>query len=282
MGIYRDNRCNVHGSIKLHSYLLLIVLVTATAQAQIGLSMTPMRSDLKLSPKAQTSGPLFLSNDSGERTRVRAQIVDFFIDDNGTPQFGVFAKEAPYSCREWLTVNPMEIDLEPKQQTVARYTLRVPENVAPGANYHCSVQYVTVPKVMAGERVGMRVAVAVAPVFYVQVGESKIDAQLKALEVQPPNKAKETGWMAVAVIENRGLVHCRANGKIDVLDKDGKQVEQVDIPTLPILPKRTQMIPVALKTDLSTGDFTLVIKADLGTSEIQGGRVSISSGTVAK
>src|SRR5262245_48678335 len=120
----------MHTSTHVHSRRAVIVIVllalAAPACAQVGLGLAPMRLDLQLGAGQQRSGLLTLSNDSGGKARVRTELLDFMIDAADTPQFERnLPAEQPYSCRTWLTVNPMEIELEGKQLAV-RYTIRVP------------------------------------------------------------------------------------------------------------------------------------------------------------
>ena len=68
----------------LYSYRALGAgLLLAFAQvlsAQVGLGLSPMRLEMKVTPGLQQSGVLILSSDSGDKVRVRAEALDFWID----------------------------------------------------------------------------------------------------------------------------------------------------------------------------------------------------------
>src|ERR1035438_7157090 len=49
--------------------------------------LTPMREELQLAPGAQHSGVLMVSNDAPGKVRVVAELLDFYIDAETTPQF---------------------------------------------------------------------------------------------------------------------------------------------------------------------------------------------------
>ena len=104
---------------------ILVMSLPAAAQVDVGLS--PMRLDIPVEPGRSYSGSVVLTNSGSVRTRVRAELLDFYVDESTTPQFVPRApSEDAHSCRSWLTANPMEIELEPKSQTPVRYTVRVP------------------------------------------------------------------------------------------------------------------------------------------------------------
>ena len=89
---------------------MLVLGVTRPAQAQLGLGLVPMRSELTMKPGQELSGSLKLSSESGTTTRIRAEINDFYIDNTDTPQFERdLPQEAANSCKTWLSLNPMEI-----------------------------------------------------------------------------------------------------------------------------------------------------------------------------
>ena len=91
----------------------LILGSAAPVQAQLGLGLVPMRLELKMAPGQQYSGSLKLSNESGAKTRIRAEVLDFNVDATATPQFERdLPREAAYSCKKWLSLNPMEIELD--------------------------------------------------------------------------------------------------------------------------------------------------------------------------
>src|SRR5579864_7186270 len=89
--------------------------------AQIGLGLSPMRIDMKMQPGVEHSSVLALSSDSRETVRVRAEPLDFLIDQNQTPQFEPrLPSESEFSCRDWLSINPVETEVGPGKQLNVR------------------------------------------------------------------------------------------------------------------------------------------------------------------
>src|ERR1035437_2455292 len=104
----------LHGRCPLTILFALCSLAAAApARAQLGLALVPMKAEMKMTPGQQYSGSLKLSSGSGDKTRIRAEVLDFNIDDKQTPQFERnLPPEAPYSCKTWLSLNPTEAEIQ--------------------------------------------------------------------------------------------------------------------------------------------------------------------------
>ncbi len=262
---------SIPGYVQLAVVLALLLAVVLPANAQVGLAMSPLRLELKGEPGKPLSGSLALINSAPDVVRVKAQLLDFYVDDSATPQFGVFEKEAPFSCRTWLTINPMDTELAAKGNQTVRYTLRVPQGLAPGS-YYCSARCVTAASAEGLKSTGIKMAVAVAPTFYVFIGDPKIEADVAGVKLIAP-KGDFKDWRVAVQMENRGTMRARPVGTVEVLDQQSKVIESLALPTLPLLPKRVQTYPVILKTDLSKEPYTVRVRIDLGTGEIQEARI---------
>src|SRR5207245_1506044 len=88
---------------------LVAALLALPLGAQVGLGLTPMRMEFPATGGRAYNGTLSLNNSSAHRVRVKTEILDFYVDENQTPQFQPdVPAEAVYSCRRWVSVNPME------------------------------------------------------------------------------------------------------------------------------------------------------------------------------
>jgi hypothetical protein len=233
--------------------------------AQVGLALVPMRTEIQAVPGSQHTDSVRLSNDASEAVRVRAEALDFYIDDSLTPQFGSnYENEKSLSCREWLQINPREFDLSANTTTRVRYTLQVPDGV-PEGEYHCGAAFVTLPPIIKGEAVGVRVAVRAVTSIYVIIGKPSSNPALKDLSLR---RLSDGPWQVVALFENTGRRLFRISGFLEVQDVDGKLIERAEYPTFPVLPQRKQIFPLALKASLTPGTYILRTQADVGLSSI--------------
>lgn len=263
----------LHGRRSVTTLVALCALAAAApARAQLGLALVPMKAEIKAAPGQQYSGSLKLSSGSGDKTRIRAEVLDFNIDDKQTPQFERnLPPEAPYSCKTWLSLNPVEAEIQKEGFLMVRYTFRLPADVAEGS-YNCAAGFTTLPSAeQAAEGIGMRMAVRIVCAFYIQVGSPAVQGTLKEikLEALPPAKDSKTpDWQAVVVLENRGLMYFRPVGKLEVLDAEGKVVESHEFQSLPVLRQREQRFLFPLENPLQAGKHQLRARIDIGTGEI--------------
>jgi hypothetical protein len=252
-----------------YALIALAIMAASRLPAQVGLGLAPMREELRFASGAQRSGGLTLSNDSPFPVRVRAEALDFFIDASETPQFGrEWPAETPYSCRSWLSLNPMEFALSPGERKSVRYTIRVPQDTTE-RSYHCAAGFTTIAGASASEGAGLHVAVRVVAAFYAIVGDPSIEGILRQIKLEKVSGGSQPSWRAVVVIENRSDMHFRASGELDLLDADGKVIESGPFHALPVLPKREQRFLFPLQASLTQAKYSLRARLDIGTNEIQ-------------
>ena len=245
------------------------LLLAGCASAQLGLGLAPMREELNLDPGASHSGVLTLANDGVDKTRVTAEILDFYLDTTGTPQFGAYYKqESAFSCRDWLAANPMDMEINGKSQVQIRYTVRTPQNATP-RSYHCAVSFTTAPVAGDGGRMGLRTAVQIVASIYVVVGKPAADGTVKDLKLEYTPGTQGAGWSAVVTFNNPSLMHYRPSGDLDVINEGGQVVDTEKFVPLPVLPARDQNFILPIKLPSGPGKYTLRARVDLGGNEIQ-------------
>jgi len=203
----------------------MAAIVALPLAAQVDLGLSPMRVEFPATPGRPYSGTLVLTSAADVKTRVRAELLDLYVDESTTPQFVASAPaEAEYTCRSWLSANPMEFEIDPHGQVLVRYSVRVP----PGASersYHCAIGFRTLPSTNELQGTAMRTAVRMITVFYPIVGKPPITGVIKDLKLEPVTNQAGTIWRAVVVMENSGLMLYRPAGSVDIVDSSGKVVE---------------------------------------------------------
>ena len=260
-----------------------VVLLAVPASAQIGLGLAPMRVEIRMAAGQQHSGVLTLTNDSGGKMRVRTELLDFMIDTADTPQFEKnLPQEQLDSCRTWLTVNPMEAEIEGKQLLV-RYSIRVPEGT-PEGSYHCAAGFTSQPPVGQAQAIGIQTAVRAVAAIYVVIGSPAIVGETKQISLEPivavraaapadkdskAAAAPAPKWNAVVLLENRGHMHFRPVGQLDVLDAADHVVASYEFVQLPVLPQRQQRFVFPLTGPIPAAPYRLRARIDIGTGEVQ-------------
>jgi hypothetical protein len=250
---------------------VVFILYTYPLSAQVALGLSPMRLEMKMQPGMQHSGVLTLSSDSKDKVRVRAEALDFLIDHNQTPQFeSRLSSESEFSCRDWLSINPVETEVDSGKQVNVRYTLRVPVNAGSPRGYHCAIGFTTLPTDVQIGGAGIKTAVQVVSALYITAGSPGIEAQFKELRLVHGSEG-DNRWLGEVVFQNDGLTHFRPMGELSVLDGNGKVLESAPITPLPTLPKREQRYVVLFRHDLPPGTYTLRARVDFGKNVIEEG-----------
>jgi len=255
-----------------------VLLSLQPGAAQVGLGLSPMRVETRVTPGTSYTGTLRLVNE-GAVVRTRTSLLDFHLDGEQTPQFQEqFPEEAAYSCRQWLTVNPMEIELSSQGEALVRYTIHVPADARP-RSYYCATGFVSMPPVGATRGLGLQMAVRVVAAFYVIVGAPPIQGQLSEISVEHIPGSKNL--RAVMVLENSGNMVFRPVGSLTIHDPAGNVLETYEITPVPILPERKQRLLFPLK--IAEGQpCTIRARVDLGVGEIQEGSVTVVAANPAQ
>ena len=259
----------------LRGFAAATMLVSAwPVAAQVDLGLSPMRVEFPAVPGRPFSGSLVLSNAGSATSRVRVEMLDVYVDETTTPQFVANAPaEAAWSCRNWLSANPMELELGPRRQALVRYTVRVPAT-ASERSFHCALGFRTLPTVSEETGTSMHTAVRMIAVFYATVGKPAISGVIKELRLEPVAIPDGTVWRAVVIMENSGSVLYRPMGELEIVDSSGKVVESQKVTSFPVLPKRQQRYVLPLKSSLSPGPYTLKARIEVG-GEIQEASVAV-------
>ena len=275
---------NKHPNYLYRALIILLCLfaledLAHVAYAQLGLGLAPMRVEVRMAPGQEYSNTVKLSSQSGVRTRVRAEVLDFDIDEAATPQFERnLPKEAATSCKNWLNLNPMEMEIDKDGYLNIRYTIHLPEGLAEGS-YNCAAGFTTLPAASQEKSgLGLSMAVRVVAAFYVVVGKPEVNGRLEEikLESMAATKDHDAGFQAVVVLNNSGRMYYRPTGKLDVLDAEGKVIESADLQSLPVLRERSQRFLFPIKTHLDPGQYKLRARVDIGTGELQEGTADVT------
>jgi hypothetical protein len=250
--------------------MLLSVAFAAPVHAQFNLALSPMRAEMNLSAGDQRNGTLTLGNESRQNVRFRTEILDLSIDQEAVPQFRKdIPGESQYSCKQWVTVNPMEAEVAPLAHMDIRYTLRVPAGVPP-RTYHCALGFTSLPEVgKPQETIGITAVVRVVCTLYITVGNPVPSGIVKEIAISKIDAPQTSGYRAVVSVENSGLTNLRGQGTAELLNEAGAPVESAAFPAIVILPERIQPIPIVLNNQLADGAYTYRVRVNLGTGEIQ-------------
>ncbi len=272
------HRLRSHCFVSFVLMSLAAVSFAPQAPAQVGLGLIPMRVEVPLQPSASYTDSLELTSESPIATHVKGEILDFSIDNDENPQFGVFP-DSVNSCSSFVRISPREFDMTPKQQRLIRYTVSAPADLKPGS-YHCAVGFTTQP-VPDQKQAGLSINVRVVSSFYFNVGNPtyKNEVQALALDTDPSAPAKTI--RAFCILKNSGDYILRPVGGLDVLSPDGVVEDHVALRSLPVFPHNTQRFLLPLKNKPKEGEV-LRLRMDVGNGEIEEARAVVSQSMLAR
>jgi len=171
---------------------------------------------------------------AGARER---RVLDFFIEANEDPQFGVYAGEE-HSCSQFLRVTRTDIDLKPNQRQTIRYTAAAGDSNP--VVYHLRAGLTTSYPSATGS--GLVDECPHDRSFYITIGtrSTKVEVKEIALEERGPSPgARPTR-----------LLHSDEPGKLPGADgssrcgRSGRKSEMQCVRSIPVLPGPTRNSPM--------------------------------------
>ena len=259
--------------------LAALILAPAAAAGQSGLSVevSPLRLELKMAAKATHTQVISLRNDGTDAVTVRARVDEYWLSDDGTPQFKMATADTPFSASSWVRVNPSAVTLEPGATASVRATTTVPADTVDGA-YRAAVMFEFEPPGLdaATARKDMRFRGRVAAVIYATVGSPRTAIDLADLEVRQVAGGQPE---VIAVLANAGRGYVRTKGTLVITAEGGRRVREVALPSVPVLPesRREMRIPTAgpQDTPLEPGRYTVEVRIDVGQAALLVGETTL-------
>lgn len=198
-----------------------------------GLTISPLTFELVADPGDSTVNELKVFNPTQGTFSVKMEVEDFTaVGEEG--QVVVEATEGEtYSLKEWVTFEPKSFTVEPGEKQFVRFTIDVPESGEPGGHYG-SILASTVGTTGEGTT-GAGIAYKVGALVLLTVsGEVKENLLVENFGVPD---FQERGPVPFNVLfANKGTVHVRPLGFVQITDMLGKKVEDLPFPQKSVIP----------------------------------------------
>lgn len=221
--------------------LALVALVAAAllggvpvaAFASTGLTIQPIKVSQTLSPGANVSGAIALTNASDGDVEVEVKIEDF-IPTAGEATFQFVGRtEGVTSVRDWVEIDgPTKFAFKKGETKNVAYTIRAPKDAQPGSHFGVLFFKATnAADVDAQIKVGTQVGVLV---FVTIPGDYRQEGSIRDLAV--PGFVTGGPIEMELSFENTGTVYFEPKGEIKVTNMFGNQVGSVPIEGYAVLP----------------------------------------------
>ena len=149
-----------------------------------------------------------------------------------TGGFPVEVKEAPRSCKKWVTLTPRKFTLNPREGKRVLCDLRVPRDAKGGyyAIVYCQGTPIGTEKEVKGEpgvKAGIRFSYRMIAAFLLTIPGRDVKAAIEAGQPFIQKREGTQGYIVKVPVRNRGNIHARLEGVIELKSCSGQLIERI-------------------------------------------------------
>jgi len=246
---------------------LLMALTAAAGWGQASYLWAPPAFDLYLRPGETTEIEMNLVNQGTEPATFTFELADIKAKPKGKGyKFTTPDPTNPYSCAEWMTLEPTAITLQAQKGCTVKATIKVPRG-AKGARYVAVLCRLDVEK--PSERVAGRVELQwyMTTVVSLTIAGTRMPktAEVVNLEVTKPKRSQ--GALAIrARLKNTSQVHVFAQGRLTLRDGEGRRIRECPLGQGRgmILPGAEMEFTSIFRQQFLPGDYIADVAIDYG------------------
>jgi P pilus assembly chaperone PapD len=245
----------------------LAFLAGAPANAQLSMSVTPVRVEHSIPPGQMRTEVITVQNVSLRPLRARVTVADWYLERDGTPTFVKRGKLPAFSMSEWVEVNPTEFEVPPTGTQTIRYTVSVPEGTA-DASYRTAILIESLPDFTDQPRANVAYLTGrIGVMVYDRVGSLPPEAEIVNQEVISDPEAP--GRQAVKItLRNPGLVNFRISGESRILDPDRRVLQTLTVRDAIVLPRSEREVLVRFEQPVDRPAFNVLTRIDVGLGDL--------------
>lgn len=247
--------------IRIATAALALLGAHAASAVQFTSSFSSIKIDARPGQVVTRAFQMHLTKES-EGARFRAKTEDWWASEDGKQSFYRPPGTVERSCAPWVTLNPVEISVEPGGTLEVRVTTAVPAD-ALGGGYWCVLTVDQIPDPMDQPTgVAMRFLASVSVGIFVSVPPVQRAARIEQVEVGPE--------VATVKVRNAGNAPVAVEGRFEFLPvgAGGEPVAVVPLPrtTLLLDPAPTRRIAAQLPdaATLPPGRYVVRVVLDVG------------------
>jgi hypothetical protein len=262
---------------------LILPIITAGVSAQStsgqstqvtnnsnSMRISPVRTDVIMDPGSTKQLTVYAQNLGTLPVQARAIISDFAASTDETGKPSVILEEEQYapshSLKRLALTEPSVVTLPPNTRVPVKVTITVPKNAMAGG-YYGAVRFIPVSTLTTGNDTGVAISTNVGSLILLKVNGALVEkVSLVSFDVRQDDKAstffkKPDGLKAVVRFKNDGNVQTQPFGKVRLLDRSGKVIEEHEInntdPRGNVLPTSIRRFDPTLEKVGSFGKYTL-------------------------
>ncbi len=248
--------------------LLAAIVFLALSTAVLAQSAVAISSPAKLfeaRPGEVLNFTLQVFNPSPDPVEVRVSLGDWTYQPDGQPLF-LEPGSLPQSAAPWITFDPPSFRLEGRGRAEVRYTIRVPENAAPGTHWAALFLLGENPNPQPGEKLAA-FRIRVAHTIYVNLPELVREGRILGLSATPPSDPEKPVVIAVQYANTGNAVQA-VTGRIEVRNDRGEVVGKVEIERTVVLPGSQRLLLARFYGPVPPGDYAVLAVLNYGDPEV--------------
>ena len=234
-------------AVILISAIFLLAADFTIAQGPRDIAVTPLNFEFTIERESSDGDYIQVLNPSYEDSvEVDMKTEDMFPEGEegrvilGSPEEDLEAM----AMSRWITFEPEEFSLEPRENKHVRFTIDVPENADPGGHYAGLVAGTGRSEI---EGTGVALTQRIASLVLLTV-PGEMEEDLSTIEFSTGENYYEYGPVVFSSrFENEGTVHVRPEAKISIEDIFGRGVDQISVEPRSVLPGAIRRIDTEWK-----------------------------------
>jgi hypothetical protein len=238
-----------------------------------GLSISPTRTELSISPGGANTVKINLRNVSGTDIVAKATVNDFESDDEtGEPRLLPESdKQNPASIRRFIQ-NLSDVELKKDEKKDIELEVQVPNDTPPGA-YYGAIRYTAVPVGQRTDPGQVALTASVGTLVLIEV-PGDITEQIQILSIRALREGKAGSFFfnqpneAAVRIKNTGNSFSKPFGRVSVTQSGGKEVYSYELndtdPKSNILPNSNRTFKDKLENIKTPGRYSITANISHG------------------
>lgn len=241
------------------SISLIQTLVKAQNAGQ-SLEVSPPSQDIEADPGETVTIKAKIRNPSNQTLPISVHLEDFTaVGEEGQV---ALTQGGKYSVVSWAKVNPTRFNLKPGEQKEVTATINIPQNAA-GGRYGSFIFAVT-PENNQNINAAT-VSQQVASLFLLSIS-GPVKEKLELKDITAP-RFSEFGPIPFRLrFENKGNVHVKTYGLINVTDILGRKIADIVVTGTNVFPEATRIVQTQLNKTFLVGPYTATAIMYYGTS----------------
>ena len=263
-------------AIMVFTALVVALPATGQQQAERGISISPLTFEFRLDPGQEVSDEIRVFNAGSEPIFATVQIEDTTATGERGQAVISEAGTTTYSVASWTILDQDVIEVQPGEQRVIPFTVRVPEDAEPGGHYG-AITVENVPQAgISGS--GAVFAQKVAALMLVAVsGEVDEEVTLTDFFISTEQTKFRYDWIPtnwiidptevtfVMRFENTGSVHLKPAGFVTVTSPVGGELAKLPLEQRNVLPDSARIVEMTWRPEgLTMGKIRAEVNAIFG------------------